>query len=234
MIYIQKNTETGMPQGSDAALAMYGAIESEQKYKLIDINELDRIPSSAFISNIFIGTVEFMLTVFEKGNIDVPKLPRNSNRVSEIMNIEEAIDRIENDEVLFVKPTITKLFTGLVADKYCTSYLRAYDKNTEVLVYPVIDNLISEWRVYISDGKIIDSRHYLGDFKIIPDYDLVESIVKDNSDFPSTYTIDIGITSKNENFVVEFNDMWAIGNYGIENMTYLRLLKKRYIEIIKK
>lgn len=32
---------------------------------------------------------------------------------------------------------------------------------------------------------------------------------------------------------VEFNDMWAIGNYGIPNDMYLKSLKDRYFEIIK-
>ena len=33
--------------------------------------------------------------------------------------------------------------------------------------------------------------------------------------------------------VVEFNDMWAIGNYGISNDLYVRMLKERYFDIIK-
>jgi len=34
--------------------------------------------------------------------------------------------------------------------------------------------------------------------------------------------------------VIEYNDMWAIGNYGIDNSTYFHLLRKRYFEIINK
>ena len=46
------------------------------------------------------------------------------------------------------------------------------------------------------------------------------------------YTVDIGILENDENVVIEFNDMWAIGNYGIPNDIYLRALKGRYFEII--
>lgn len=53
-------------------------------------------------------------------------------------------------------------------------------------------------------------------------------------DFPKSYTIDVGILEDGENVVIEFNDMWGIGNYGVDNHTYLRLLKSRYFEIMKK
>jgi hypothetical protein len=34
-------------------------------------------------------------------------------------------------------------------------------------------------------------------------------------------------------FIVEFNDMYAIGNYGMPNDLYLRLLRERYFEIMR-
>jgi hypothetical protein len=37
-----------------------------------------------------------------------------------------------------------------------------------------------------------------------------------------------------ENVIIEYNDMWAIGNYGMPNDLYLQLLKDRYFEIVKK
>lgn len=45
-------------------------------------------------------------------------------------------------------------------------------------------------------------------------------------------TTGCGILETNENVVVEFNDMWAIGNYGIPNDIYLRALRDRYFQII--
>lgn len=56
----------------------------------------------------------------------------------------------------------------------------------------------------------------------------MNSVIRSNKDFPIAYTIDIGILESGENVVIEYNDMWAIGNYGIPNDLYLRLLKDRY------
>jgi len=53
------------------------------------------------------------------------------------------------------------------------------------------------------------------------------------TNFPISYTIDIGVLENGENVVIEFNDMWAIGNYGMDNSDYLSLLRQRYFEIIR-
>jgi hypothetical protein len=69
---------------------------------------------------------------------------------------------------------------------------------------------------------MVDSRNYSGDFIVSPNYDYVRKIIEENKkDFPVSYTMDIGILSTGEDVVVEFNDMWAIGNYGIDNELYL-------------
>ena len=64
----------------------------------------------------------------------------------------------------------------------------------------------------------------------------LEKVLKENEGkFPIAYTIDIGILGCYQfcdNVVVEYNDMWAIGNYGMPNDLYLRLLRDRYFEIV--
>jgi len=233
MIYIEKNEGENIPKGSDGALAMYGAIESGINYKLVTFNTINGFKNDFFMGNIFIGTIDFMNLVFNKLKT-TPRVPYNSNRKSELSTIEEIINRVSESGQIFIKPyNNIKLFTGLVVDKFCINFLCKFPLSTKVLTYPVINNIRSEWRLYISQGKIVGSKNYLGDFEISPDYDFARAIIEENSIMlPETYTMDIGITDT-ENFVVEFNDMWAIGNYGIDNELYLRLLKRRYVEIIK-
>lgn len=97
----------------------------------------------------------------------------------------------------------------------------------------------SEWRVYVHNHAMIDSRNYSGDFTDKPDYFKTANIISKNKKlkFPVSYTIDIGIlqdsNEEGENVVIEYNDMWAIGNYGMPNDLYLQLLKDRYFEIVE-
>jgi hypothetical protein len=66
-----------------------------------------------------------------------------------------------------------------------------------------------------------------------PSKEYLESVIDSNKNFPISYTIDIGVLDNGENVVIEYNDMWAIGNYGIDNYEYFSLLKSRYFEIVR-
>lgn len=98
---------------------------------------------------------------------------------------------------------------------------------------PFESPIVSEWRIYVLNDRIEDSRNYSGEFTISPNYEYVMTVINNNrGKFPCAYTIDIGILDNSETVVVEYNDMWAIGNYGVPNDIYLRMLKDRYFEII--
>lgn len=176
-----------------------------------------------------------MNEIFNRVGLSDVRLPKNSNRNSSIITLAEAYT-ISKTKKIFIKPIDIKLFTGLVLDGFIYSCLTSLPDNTLVLCYDVFDDEIeSEWRTYIYRGEITDSRNYSGDFKISPNYNYIQNIIRqNNSDFPQTYTIDVGILKGGENVVIEFNDMWAIGNYGIQNDLYLRLLIDRYFDIMKK
>jgi hypothetical protein len=45
--------------------------------------------------------------------------------------------------------------------------------------------------------------------------------------------MDVGVTEQGRNVIIEFNDMYAIGNYGLPNDLYLRMLRERYFEIMR-
>ena len=236
MIYLQKDDNENRPHHFDVSCALYGAIEMGVKYKLVTFEEVSSGKYDMLIkNNLFVGSVEFMREVFSRIGIEDVRVPKNSNRESEIISLSEAKE-ISKSEDIFIKPIEIKLFTGFVLDKMTHSSISNIDSDTKVLSYkPFESEIVSEWRCYIKNGEIEDSRNYSGDFKISPNYKYVESIIEENSkDFPRCYTIDIGILDSGENVVIEFNDMWAIGNYGVDNYRYLRMLRERYFEIVKK
>lgn len=239
-VYIQKNEEN-LPHHFDCSCALYGAIEHSLNYKLVIYEDVKNGKYDNLIKNhLFVGSVEFMKEVFKRVRIkeNSVRVPINSNRLSEKITLKEAHLRVSKGETLFVKPLDIKLFTGLILDGCKYSCLENLDENILVLAYKPFESKIkSEWRVYINNNNIVDSRNYSGDFRVNIDYEYVEKVIQENEDseliFPSAYTIDVGVLESSENVVIEFNDMWAIGNYGIDNYTYLKLLKNRYFEIIK-
>lgn len=237
MIYIQSYGQRTLPHHFDAACALYGADELGLKTRLTTIEEVSSGKFDMLIrSNLFVGSSDYMKEVFKRLGIEDLSLPLNSNRAVIETTLGEAFKTIEAGGKIFVKPVQAKLFGGLVVDNtdQLTSWKLPLD--TEVLVYePYTEKIVSEWRIYVHNHKMVDSRNYAGDFTLSPNYDYVRFIIGKNRDidFPCAYTLDIAIFEDGNSDVVEFNDMWAIGNYGMPNDLYLTLLQDRYNEIIE-
>jgi hypothetical protein len=235
MIYIQSNDERTLAHHFDCSCALYGAIENGLDYRLTTFDEVQSGKFDQLIrKNLFVGSVEFMREVFNRVKLNDVRIPKNSNRVHWVETLGEIKRLVQLGNKYFIKPFEIKLFTGFVIDQMQYTSIQGLPDDTPVMVYDVFKgDLLSEWRVYINNHKMVDSRNYSGDFTICPNYDYVQSIIKENKkDFPVSYTMDIGILSTGENVVVEFNDMWSIGNYGIDNGEYLKLLRTRYHEIM--
>lgn len=236
MIYIQSNSERTLPHHFDAACAMYGAIESCVPYRLTSFEEVECGKFDNLIrQHLFVGSVEFMREVFKRVN-KTPEPIINSDRESWTMTLDAVRQNIENGETWFVKPFQQKLFSGLVVDKYSISSLREFAGDLEVRVYKVLPNILSEWRVYILNDRIEDIRHYSGAFMVFPDWDKIRFLqtkTPKSISFPRTYVMDVGITSDNyTHHIIEYNDMYAIGNYGVPNDLYYTMLRTRYFDIM--
>jgi hypothetical protein len=245
MIYIQSNREKSRPHHFDCASALYGAIDSAIDYRLVSLEDVQAGKYDVLIKqNLFVGSVEFMREVFNRIGINEISLPENSDRPSKIISLFDAHKIVSEGKKIFIKPVQMKLFTGLVLDGTTYTCLRDLPGDTQVMCYePFEGKILSEWRIYVDKGKIVDSKNYSGDFKVQPRYDDIEATLYDNvvkKQFPDTYVADFGVLEiikssgmYHETVVVEYNDMYSIGNYGLPNDVYLKLLSKRYFEIMR-
>jgi hypothetical protein len=246
MIYIQSNSERTLPHHFDAACALYGAMDTAQDYRLTTFEEVESGKYDKLIPlNLFVGSVEFMREVFKR----VGKTPQpiiNSDRKHWVASLDDVRQFVENGDTWFIKPFQQKLFSGLVVDKYSISSLKEFSDDLQVMVYDVLPKIVSEWRVYVLNNKIEDIRNYGGNFMVFPDIDFIKYKIKNHyQDLPFTYVMDVGVclnddpysttpnSDKTKNVIIEFNDMYAIGNYGVPNDLYVRMLRTRYFEIIR-
>lgn len=133
---------------------------------------------------------------------------------------------------IFIKPTAGgKIFTGTVINDFkdfrkCVGV----PENTEVWCSEVV-NFISEYRCFIRYGEILDIKHYKGDCFNIPSKEVLISIISDYKDAPNAYTIDLGITDKGETLLIEVNEGYSIGSYGLESIKYAKLLATRWAQL---
>lgn len=87
-------------------------------------------------------------------------------------------------------------------------------------------------RCFIRYGKIVDIRPYKGDFfNYHYDFDVIKKAVLDHKTAPAGYAMDFGITDKGETILIEVNDGYALGSYGLLYYDYAKLLSARWAEL---
>ena len=92
-------------------------------------------------------------------------------------------------------------------------------------------DFIAEWRVFVRYGKILDVRPYKGDWKIHYDPSVIGNAIKDYVSVSNAYGIDFGVTSNGETLLVEVNEGYALGCYGLFPHLYAKLLITRWAEL---
>ena len=139
-------------------------------------------------------------------------------------------------EPFFIKPRYdVKLFTGSVVDsqsrldfvhKYCkdiTECKHFYKSETI--------NIVSEYRCFVSRGMLKGIQWYAGNFEVMLNSKMVKEIKQciDNYHLANVaYTLDFAVTDKNEIALIEVNDMWAIGSYGLSAKEYVQMTIDRF------
>lgn len=94
-----------------------------------------------------------------------------------------------------------------------------------------VKNIITEWRCFVRYGKILDIRRYKGELGKIYSLKTVRDMVQAYIDAPAAYSLDIGLTENNETIIVEVNDGYSLGSYGLDPLLYAKLLSARWAEL---
>lgn len=135
-----------------------------------------------------------------------------------------------SDLPLFIKPVKEKLFPACIV--YTNDELKSLPKK-QLLYCSNVESFSSEWRLFIRYNKAVGLCHYAGNPQISPSTKVLERIIKEYRDAPAGCAVDLGITKKGETLLVEVNDGYALGAYGLNPQTYALLLYARWAELLK-
>lgn len=132
----------------------------------------------------------------------------------------------------FIKPSqATKAFTGFTVDDPRLISLWSENFEGEVYKQEVVD-IVSEYRLYVSLGKILGMFHYSGDYFKYPDPEIIKAVKLRADDLEYlSYTLDFGVLQDGRTILIEANDGYAIGNYGLEPADYYQFVKNRWLQI---
>jgi len=206
-------------------------------YTIVFFCKIEEVP----INSIVIGFSEDTITYLKRCNINVPKplgIPKELSKYTlrnvKVVTFEEFLKSPVPTEGIFIKPhDQLKLFpSGVIKHESSkrNGVIPQIPLDTLVEVCDFMD-MQSEYRVFVRRGKIVGIKHYQGDFKMFPNTILMDKIISEYGSAPIGYTIDFAITDNFDTVLVECNDGWSIGPYGLEPDEYIKLLIDRWIEI---
>lgn len=137
---------------------------------------------------------------------------------------------------IFIKPvTGHKEFTGHVLATY-RDRLRTAGWAHEAPETPVwlseVVAFVAEWRYFVLRREIVGVGHYHGDPLRAPDPAIVRAAVERYDDCPAAYVIDFGVLRDGRTVMIEVNDGFSFGCYGLDSFEHARMLEARWREMV--
>lgn len=238
-VYIQKPAE----QFEDDWLyaAWFGF--QQRGMKIFFFSDINEVPVS--INNIVVAHVEPTLEYFKKLKIKIPvafNVPTELKYYAKRDTYVSSIKEFKANEKLpvFVKPAFriksfgvnSHFATGVMSEPSSKSGIFYNSDDYESLFVSEVVDIVSEYRCFIHNGKLVGIQNYSGDFTVFPNPTTIHLMIEEFN--PSVaYTLDVAITASGQTVLVESQDMWAIGNYGLSPKIYARLLLDRWLELVK-
>ncbi len=201
-------------------------------------SELDAISLSK--DDIVCGYIPIVRKVFDRLGVEQPNLPDIPDellpfcgRLVWFGKLGDIHRQDQDVQSVFIKPRyVQKLFPGhVVASFKDLIKTSAYDMSTEILISEAV-NFVSEYRGFVLRGDLVGLKHYKGDFGILPDVGVIRSAIQAYKLAPSAYSIDFGVTDRGESLLIEINDAFALGNYGLNSLLYTDIIEARWDEIV--
>ena len=225
-------------RGQFSNISFYTGIEAfyNMGFEIIEVESFNNL--NIVQDNIFLGSIDFIHSALRKLNIPIPEPNDYPISLKNFIgrNISEStIEKISNNPDLwnvFVKPKGTlKKFAGRLV-KTTHDLVGCGDRENIVPIWvsdPV--DFISEWRVFVRYNKIIGVKSYKGDWRSQYDYRIIEDAVRSYENAPAGYAIDFGLTSDGKLLIVEVNEGYSIGSYGLFYVDYAKLISARWAEL---
>ena len=197
-----------------------------------------------------VGTVEFIKAFAEKIGVKLPDpihatelLQLEGRWYSEGILRDEFKSKTKYPFPIFVKPlNELKKFTGFVAksDRDFDLYPEVDWDNTKLFCTQVIENIVSEWRCYVLNGKVFACVNYAGDPLLFPNEREIIRMIDYFKSQPISFSLDIALCKNRGNGnnytttrFIEINDAYALGYYGGDVELYTKMLNERWKEITK-
>lgn len=236
-----------IPHSVNIANAMYGF--RELGAEIIPYHKIDEIYDRVNREDIVLDYIDQCNSIFSKFDIEpsIPDYPKVMDKFLGRKVWKDTINSISRSEEkwsagYFVKPIRSKAFTGKIISSIsdlvgCGNYSEDYD----VLVSEPLD-ICAEWRCFILYDEIVDVRPYgllldrnRKSYKYHYDFKVLDSMLEAFISWekrPTACSLDICVTKDGQTLLVEINDAYALGCYGLASIFYAKLISARWSELL--
>jgi hypothetical protein len=160
-------------------------------------------------------------------------------KVKRLPTLREAKSLLSKGQRFFIKPADGwKRFTGFVAEFNDDYRFNGVSGSMPVWISEPV-NFVSEWRVYVVDGKVLDIRFvdHGGNRNVEPDHATIQNavaILSASGAPPAGYVIDFGVLDSGETALIEMNDGFSFGAYdGVSAETYWAVTVSRWQQLVE-
>ena len=252
-VWLKTRFDSGMgmeiPHSHNMANAMYGF--RELGAEIIPYHTIDEIYDKVSEEDIVLDYIDQCNAIFKKFGKEprIEDYPANFERFLGRKIWRDTINSISSNEEkwsagYFVKPVRSKAFTGKIVSGIndLIGCGNCYE-NYEVLVSEPL-NIKAEWRCFILYDEIIDVRPYgmlIDPTRKSHMYHYDEKVLQEMleefqrmEDRPVACSMDICVTEDGRTLLMEFNDSYTLGYYGLAPILYAKLISARWSQILER
>jgi ATP-grasp domain, R2K clade family 2 len=235
-VYILKN-KYGEFASTNCAIAYDGF--RKMGWEIVTFSRLDnpRLPS-LIVDDVVVGFIEDVNAALGQLGIAAPPEINYPNELSSFLGRKVWKSRInyiaKHPEAwnIFIKPAaLAKKFKGRLVTS-AKDLISCGDEfeDTEIWCSDPV-NFLAEWRCFVRYGEILGVKSYFGDWRVQFDPQVIEKAIAAYASAPAGYAADFGVTDKGETLLIEVNDGYSIGSYGLFSADYARLLASRWAQM---
>lgn len=238
LAYVQKDPRTGEFISVNAFTFWQGCRELGVRTAPFDAAQIDELPLAP--GTLVYGGVGAVLCALARLGVPAPRVesapaalrPFFGRRLwATTMGELRASD---GGAPVFIKPLRdAKRFTGHVRDGGLRASAMTADvgDEVEVLASEVVA-FANEYRCFVHRGAIVGAKQYAGDWRLPPpDFAVADAAVAAFAGAPAAYALDLGVAGDGRTLVVEINDAFALGGYGLGAVPYARMIVDRWLEL---
>ena len=140
---------------------------------------------------------------------------------------------LRNTELpVFIKPVEEKIAPGIVVNSWADveEEYGLIDPETEIYCSEPV-KFFSEWRCFLLYGHIVGIQFYYGNRDATCDQAVINAAVETFSKHPAACALDFGVTEDGRTLLIEMNDGYSLGTYGLDPVLYARVLTARWAEL---